>query len=126
MEFDAQKLEELSRRYKTTPGQILDLTLALRNQGCPPELLKQAVLDELYMRYLVKVSRMLILAIAVANFLIGIGFTFLQMTLIPEAYRYDEVLKTILGWGLLGVLLSASIAAIAMYNCRRLLRQFSI
>ncbi|MFP4008124.1 MAG: hypothetical protein ACLFV6_09005 [Spirulinaceae cyanobacterium] len=126
MEFDAQKLEELSQKYKTTPGQILDLTIALSNQGCPPEMLKQAVLHELWLRYIVKISRTLILTIAIANFLIGIGFIFLQMTLIPEAYRYDEVLKTILGWGLLGVLLSASVAAIAIYNCRRLLRQFLI
>ncbi|MEC4806270.1 MAG: hypothetical protein SAJ12_05825 [Jaaginema sp. PMC 1079.18] len=124
MEFDAQKLEELSKKYKTTPGQILDLTIALRNHGCPTEMLKQAVLDELWLRYVVKIVRTLILIIAIANFLIGTAFIFIQMTLIPEAYRYDEVLKTILGWGLLGLLLSASIAAIAIYHCRRLLRQF--
>lgn len=124
MEFDAQKLEELSRKYKTTPGQILDLTIALRKHGCPPEMLKQAVLDELWLRYVVKVVRTFLLTIAIANFAIGTGFVFLQMTLIPEAYRYDEVLKTILGWGLLGLLLSSSIAAIAIYHCRRLLRRF--
>lgn len=89
-------------------------------------MLKQAVLDELLLRYVVKIARSLVVAIAIANCLIGIAFIFIQMTLIPQAYRYDEVLKTILGWGLLGVLLSASIAAIAVSNCRRLLRQFLI
>jgi hypothetical protein len=126
MDFDAQKLEELSRRFRTTPGQILDLTIVLRNQGCPPEMLKQAVLDELFMRYILRVTRSLVIYVAVSNFLIGAWFIFLQMTFIPDNYRYDEVLKTILGWGFLGLLVSASVAAIAVFFGRRILDKFLI
>ncbi|MGD2181416.1 hypothetical protein [Lusitaniella coriacea] len=124
--MDAQKLDELAQRFKTSPGRILDIILELRSKGCPPEMLSQVLFNELLIRNFERVAKRLLIILGSCNLIISIVFLFLQLTLIPQNFRYDPVLKTVLGWGILGIFLSASIAIAGIVFCRKILENFTI
>lgn len=121
MDFDAQKLEELSRRFHSSPGRILDLIIELRNRGCPPEMLDRALLDELLIVNLTRVTRAIIILVASCNATVFLVFIFFQINFLPKNYRYDEVLKTIIGWGFFGVFCSILLAVLSVVFCRKLI-----
>jgi hypothetical protein len=124
--MDAQKLDELARRFKTSPGRILDILIDLRNKGCPPEMLGQVLYNELLIQNFTTILKRFLAFLAASNFIISSCFVFFQLSSIPSTYRYDEVLKSIIFWGFLGVILSATLSGTFIVFCRKIIERFSM
>lgn len=124
--MDAQKLDELAKRFKTSPGRILDILIDLRNQGCPPEMLGQVLYNELLIRNFTTVLKRFIAFVAILNFSISSFFVFCQLGFLPRSYRYDEVLQTIILWGFLGIFLSLALSGLFIVFCRKIMERFTL
>ncbi|MBD2579289.1 hypothetical protein [Oscillatoria sp. FACHB-1406] len=123
--MDSQKLEELARRFKTSPGRILDILLDLRNKGCPPEMLGEVLHQELLLQNFITIVKRFVTFLGVANFCISSFFVLIQISFVPRPYRYDSVLESIIFWGFLGNLVSASLAFTLIIFCRKIINRFS-
>ncbi|MDY6783003.1 MAG: hypothetical protein SW833_10725 [Cyanobacteriota bacterium] len=124
--MDAQKLDELAKRFKTSPGRILDILLDLRDRGCPPEMLGQVLYNELLIQNFTRVLKRFVTFVAVSNFAISSCFVVFQISFVPRFYRYDEVLQSILLWGFLGIFLSSIVSAGFIVFCRRIIERFTL
>jgi|GEM_PF-2640384 len=126
MDFDARKLEELSRRFQSSPGSILDLMIDLRNRGCPPEMLEQALLDELAIGNIERVSKRVIVLFASCQAILSILVVFLQINFLPKNYKYDSVLKAIIGWGFFGTFCTVVLAILLIVLCRKIINMVNV
>jgi hypothetical protein len=122
--MDAQRLDELAKRFKTSPGRILDILIDLRNQGCPSEMIGQVLYNELLIQNFTTVLKRFLAFVAASNFLISSCFVFFQISFVPLSYRYDEVLQSIVLWGFLGVFSSLILSGIFILFGRKIMERF--